>query len=325
MQYFRIYRKLVWLAIALLTCFFVACYSSSQETLKVGANIWPGDEPLYLARDLGYFDDVSIKIIEYSAVPELERAFQNGAIDMSINTLDRTLLFAEQDPDIRVWLLTDFSDGADAVVGQPEIKDLKDLKGRTIGLYPHFLSKLILFRALQSIDLTIDNVKQLTVEANEQERIFANREIDALITSEPYISNLQNQGGKIIFDSQQMPREIIDLIIGHKDLNNKFRKELQILVKGWFQALQYIQNHPDDAMRRMAERQGISTEQFSKSLEGLSFVNLQENQALLSGKNPELYEGVQQLSALLIGENLMKQTVIPNTLFDDSIVKNIKP
>ncbi|MEM9540372.1 MAG: ABC transporter substrate-binding protein [Cyanobacteria bacterium P01_E01_bin.42] len=312
-------------AIALLTCFFVACNSTPKQPLKIGTGLWAGYEPLYLARELGYFGDSAIQLVEYSAAKEVNRAFQNGAIDIAGDVLQDGLFYAESDPDNRVFLLLDVSDGGDALIGQSEIKNLKDLQGSTIGFDATLLSRLILVRALQSVDLQNDDINPLALEFVEQKQAFNTKKVDALITYEPILSALIEQGATLLFDSSEIPGEIVDVLVGHKDLENKFSKELQVLLKGWFKALDYIENNPDDAIKRMAERQGGSQEQFIQSLKGLSFVSLSDNQALLSGENTDLLEGAKRLSDFLKEQDLLKKEIDLNNLFDDGLVKIISP
>ena len=319
----RIPRKLVYLAIALFTSFFLACNFAPKESLKIGADIWPGFEPLYLARDLGYFEDAPIQIVEYTGMKEIQQAFRNGTLDMKVDTLDSFLLLARDNPDMRVWLLFDVSKGGDALVAQADIQDLQDLEGRTVGLYPDDLSVFILTRALESVDLPLDAVNRVVLEAAEQKKAFLEGEVDAIVTFEPTRSRLLEGGANLLFDSRQMPGEIIDVLVGAEDIKHKFPQELKVLVKGWFKALQYIQENPDDAMQRMAKRQGITLEQFTQSLDGLSFINLQNNQALLSRENPELYEGVKRLTTFLSDRDLLDGEVDLDNLFDDRFVKAI--
>lgn len=37
--------------------FLIGCESEPQQVLKVRINLWPGYEPLYLAKNLGFFDN----------------------------------------------------------------------------------------------------------------------------------------------------------------------------------------------------------------------------------------------------------------------------
>lgn len=82
----------------------------------------------------------------------------------------------ETQRNISVVLITDVSNGADVILGKPEIQSLKDLKGRRVGAF-----------------------KQGTV--------------DAVVTFEPVRSNLLKSGAKLLFDSTQIPGEIEGLRI----------------------------------------------------------------------------------------------------------------
>ncbi|MEA5469487.1 ABC transporter substrate-binding protein [Spirulina sp. 06S082] len=324
MKYSRIPHRLIFSAIAFLTCFFVACNTSPQQPLKIGLTSWTGYEPLYLARDLGYFNDAPLEIIEYSGIAEMRRAFDNGEIHVLSSTLDSALLRAERNNDLRLWLLLDTSNGGDALVGQSEVKSIQDLKDRTVGLTPEALSLLVFTRALQSVDLPLDAVKQVSLDGIEPETAFEDKEIDAIITYDPLLSKLLQQGANLLFDTRQMPGEVVDVLLSYQETQDKFPQKLQTLAEGWFKALQYIQKNPDDAVQRMADRQGISQEEFTQSLKGLRLMDLEKNKVLLSGQDMELHEGAKRLTTFLIEQESLKQKVDLDNLFDDRFVKVIE-
>ena len=66
-----------------------------ESPILLGTNVWPGYEPLYLARSLGYWDDSSVKLVEYSSASQVIRAFRNDAIHIAALTLDEVLLLKE--------------------------------------------------------------------------------------------------------------------------------------------------------------------------------------------------------------------------------------
>jgi NitT/TauT family transport system substrate-binding protein len=64
-----------------------ACLHEEKEPLIVATLLWPGSEPLFLARDLGYADDGSIRLVAYStAQGEAPREFRNGGGDAAFIT-----------------------------------------------------------------------------------------------------------------------------------------------------------------------------------------------------------------------------------------------
>ena len=86
--------------------------------MHIGTNVWPGYEPLYLARELGYFDDQPIHLVEHAAATEVIRAFRNGTIDAAALTLDEVLLLAQHGQNPRIVLVMDFSQGGDTLIVQ---------------------------------------------------------------------------------------------------------------------------------------------------------------------------------------------------------------
>src|SRR5687768_8198121 len=98
---------------------FGGCIEHDQTPLRVGTAVWPGSEPLFLARDLGYFDSAKVQIVNCPGTPEIHRSFQNYAIEVATVTLDEALQLSQTQPDVRIICAIDFSNGADALLAKP--------------------------------------------------------------------------------------------------------------------------------------------------------------------------------------------------------------
>ncbi len=110
------------------------CERGPAPPLRVGSNVWPGYETLYLARSLGIFASTPIKLVELPSVTEVTHAFRNGGLEVAALTLDEALALLQQDTSLRVILVVDVSNGGDAVLARPEITSLAQLKNRRIGV-----------------------------------------------------------------------------------------------------------------------------------------------------------------------------------------------
>lgn len=75
----------------------------------------------------------SVRLVEYASGAEVLSAFRNRSIDLAAVTLDEAISLAEHDASLRVGLVLDHSNGADALVARPDIRQLADLKGRSVG------------------------------------------------------------------------------------------------------------------------------------------------------------------------------------------------
>ena len=314
-------RFFLFAAFAGLLAILGSCLKAPPQPLRVGANVWPGYESLYLARDLGYYDDHPIQLVDYPSATEVSRALRNGNLEVAALTLDETLALAETNPDIRVVLITDVSAGGDAIVAKPDIETLAGLKGRRVGVESTALGAFVITRALEQEGLSLQDVEIVSLEVSEHEQAFKQGVVDAVVTFDPIRSNLLAMGAKLVFDSRQIPGEIVDALVVPQTVLKNQRTTLDGLVQGWFRALDYLEKDPQDAAKRMAPREGVAPEQFLASLELLHIPDLKENQALLSKTDPTLQTVTKQLSELMLEKELLQQGVEIESLLDDRLVK----
>ncbi|HAJ63972.1 MAG TPA: nitrate ABC transporter [Cyanobacteria bacterium UBA8543] len=324
MRRFTLTVRLLVTAIASLTFILVSCSQQSLKPLRIATNLWTGYEPLHLARDLGYYGDTPIQIVEYASNIERVRAFRNRDVEITSASLNTVLEIAQTNPDARVLLAVDFSDGADAIVAKPEIKTLQDLKGRKIGLESSTLGVFLLTRGLEQVGLSLADVQTVSLEIPQQEEAFKQDRVDAVVTYGPARSNLLAAGAKSLFDTSQIPAEIVDTLVGREELLTNYATQMQVLGRAWFRALDYMKKNPEDAARRMAQRQGVTTEQFKKSLNGVRFLTLQENQKLLGKTDNSLLNGAKRLSQFMVKNKLLQQKLEPTRLLDARLVKNVQ-
>ena len=310
--------------IAIATCLIIiSCATAPLQPLRISCTVWLGYEPLLLARDLGYFEDTPIQVLETTDHAASIKRFTNGNVEMGTMTLDVTLENAAIQDQIRAFLVMDISNGADALISQPDIKQLSELKGKRVGIMPATLGKLVLTRALEAGGLIEDDVTLVTLDFSQHEAAFQAKEIDALITYDPELSKLQAEGANLLFDSSQMPGEIIDLLVGREDLVATHEKQLSVLLEGWFKALDYIENNSDDAIARIAEREGMTPEQVSRGLSQLEYPNLAENLAILSQSDTTTIEGMNNLAQFLKTSQILETVVDPIQLLDERPLKTI--
>lgn len=303
----------------------VSCVPTPLQPLRIGTNIWPGYEPLYLARDLGYYGDVPIKFLESTFIAEHSRMFLNGNLEMLSTTLDSAFELAASEPETRIFAILDVSDGADAVVGQNNLKTLPSLKGKRIGVQNATLGKLVLARALEKAGLSEQDVTIVSMDIPDQEAAFQQKQVDAVVTFEPARSKLLATGANLLFDSSQMPGEIVDVLVGRASLVDSHAQQIGALLKGWYQALDYAQQSPEDAAQRMALREKVTPEQFTESFNGLRFVTLAENLAFFQQKDSPFVEGMNRLAKFLHEKNLLEQVVEPASLLEGRPILQFKP
>jgi NitT/TauT family transport system substrate-binding protein len=312
------------IAVVTLCAIVLASCTKHESPLRVAVNLWPGYETLYLARSLGYYDNTPIRLVDYPSGTEEVRAYRNGEIEAAGISIDQALVLAATNPEVKIVVVMDFSNGGDVILGKPEIKNLQALKGRSVGVESTALGAFVITRALEKQGMSPKDIKIISLGVSEHERAFKQGMVDAVVTFGAPRTKLLAAGAKQLFDSSQIPGEIVDVLIVREDAIDQQPKAVQALVDGRFRALDYLKKNPQDAASRIAPRTGITPEQFLESLKGLSSPNLQENQKLLGKTDPSLLKGVQRLSQVMSDNKLLPKAVDPAPLLDAKLVNNVK-
>jgi NitT/TauT family transport system substrate-binding protein len=289
--------------------------------LRVASSPWPGYESLYLARDLGLFDDSHVQLSELPSSNVTLESFNNGGTDIATLTLDETLTLLGQGRKLRILAVMDISNGADAVMAQASIKRLAELKGTRIAITNIPLGFYMLARTLEAAGLQANEVQVLPLPENKHEQAFREGRVDAAITFEPFKTRLQAAGAHPLFDSRQIPNEIFDLLVVREEVYLTRRAELCRLVSQWYQALDHIQANPEDSAARMGKRLNMATADFQASLSGLVLPSRELSRELLgngAGGSPRLLKPAQDLMAVMLRAGMLGSAVLPASAIDPS-------
>jgi len=322
---FRTGRPLALLACMVLMCSLPGCMREAEPPLRIGTNVWIGSEPLYLARDLGLLHRDAVQLVEYSSATEVSRAFRNQAIDGMVASLDELFVLAMDGLQPRIVLIIDVSHGADVVVGRAGMQTMKDFRGKRIAVESGALGAFVLSRALKLNDMRAGDVSIVHLESNEHLAAFKRRQVDGAVTFDPYRTQLLGVGAHTLFDSRQIPGEIVDLLAVRASVLEKNPRAVQSLLTGWFSALDYFARDPKDAATRMAVREQITGDQFLRALQGLRIPSRADNLKMLAGDPPSLAVSGRQLMALMVDAKLLNSTLEIDTLLAPGPLRKLSP
>lgn len=300
------------------------CTSPTVSPLRIGTNLWTGYETLYLARDLGYYDQKPIKLVDYPSGTEEVRAYRNNEIEGAGLSIDQALVLAATQENIKIIAIVDVSHGADVILGKPEITDIKALKGKRVGVEATSLGAFFIARALEKNGMSVKDIQIVSLELTEHERAYKQGKVDAVVTFGPARIKLLAAGAKLLFDSSQIPGEIVDIIAVSTEAIANSSDTIQALINGQFRALDYLEKNPQDAATRMAKRTKVTSKQILDAFKGLSQPDLQENQKLLDQTDPALVNGMKKLIQIMMKNKLISKAIDPASILDDRFIKNAK-
>jgi len=266
-----------------------------------------------------------VQLVEYPSASEVLRAYRNQAIDGMVISLDELFSLAVDGLQPRAILVVDVSHGADAVVGRRGMRSMHDLEGRPVAVESGALGAFVLGRALALNGMQPADVKVVHLESNEQPGAFEKGQIDGAVTFDPYRVQLLRSGATTLFDSTQIPGEIVDLVAVRASVLEKQPNAVRALLSGWFTALEYMKLQPEDAARRMGIRQQTSGEQFLAALRGLHIPSRAENLEMLGGTAPVLAATGRQLMTLMLEAKLLSEALPIETLLAPGPLANLPP
>ena len=116
-------------------------------------------------------------------------------------------------------------------------------------------------------------------------------------------------GARVLFDSSQIPGEIVDLLVVSGDVASGQARQLDALVAGWRMATQMLRTNRSAFAAEAAAREGIDPKTFAEYLDGLSFPSMQENRLLLDEKKSPLIQTAVTMSRTMARMGLLKAAV----------------
>lgn len=311
----RLSNYILLLILMLLT----SCIEKSDPVLRMGTNVWPGYEPFYLARTRGFLSADKVHIVEFSSATQIIQVYRNNLIDAAALTLGEVLSLLGSGEKLKIVLVTDISNGGDAIVGQSDISTLTDIKGKRVGVENTALGAFLITRALELINLSQKSIKIIQLDINEQENAFLQHKVDAVVTFEPVMSKLLKSGGHLLFDSRQIPGEIVDVLVVRDEYLSANPDSVQYLINAWYQALAFMSEQPREAAKILGLRMKLDVDATLASYEGLILPDQKKNEQFLNQRpEPQLLLAAKKLMRIMHQQGFIKEKIDLATLFSDS-------
>lgn len=202
-----------------------SCGSGAQQAnaprhdFSIGWSIYAGWMPWPYAQKAGivkkWADKYGLKIsfTQVNDYVESVNQFNAGKLDgVTVTNMDALTIPAAGGKDTSAIILGDYSNGNDGIVLK-NANSLADIKGRTVYLVELSVSHYLLARGLSTVGLTLSDVKTVNTSDADIVGAFANPAATAAVTWNPQLTELAKMpGAKLVFDSKQVPAEILDLL-----------------------------------------------------------------------------------------------------------------
>jgi NitT/TauT family transport system substrate-binding protein len=183
-------------------------------TIYAGWMPWPYAEQAGIVKKWADKYGLKIKFVQVNDYVESLNQFSAGKVDaVTSTTMDALTVPAAGGRDSTVLMIGDYSNGNDGLILKGDDK-LADIKGRSVNLVENSVSHYLLARALEHAGLKLPDVKTVNTSDADIVAAFGAPQTTALVTWNPQLTEVKKQpGAHEVFDSSQIPGEILDTLI----------------------------------------------------------------------------------------------------------------
>jgi len=186
------------------------------------------------------------------------------------------------------------------------IQKIEDLEGKKIGVTLQTISAFYLGRTLDLNGMNIQQVSLVDVKAADAERALVNHEVEAVVTWEPFVTQInQRMGTKVITGALQSNQYAYWNLVGSPDWIRSHADTIERLMNSLAQAESYVASHQAEAKAIVGNRMNLD-DAYTEIVWGRYQFSLSLDQSLIAAMEDE--------ARWLIENNLTTEKQVPDFL-----------
>jgi NitT/TauT family transport system substrate-binding protein len=278
---------------ALLLALTFSTSAIAKDEFKICWSIYVGWMPWAYGAEEGIVKkwadkyDIEIEVVQINDYIESINQYTAGGFDAcTMTNMDALTIPAAGGVDSTALVVGDFSNGNDGVVLKGK-KKLKQIKGQTVNLVELSVSHYLLARGLESVGLSEKDIKVVNTSDADMVAVYGTDDVTAVATWNPLLSEIEAMPkSNKVFDSSQIPGEIIDLLVVNTETLKANPKLGKALVGAWYEIMSTMSGSDKAAMKAKTymatesgtdlagyEAQLVSTEMFYTPAAALELTN----------------------------------------------------
>ncbi|MFK7861143.1 MAG: putative urea ABC transporter substrate-binding protein [Granulosicoccus sp.] len=256
----------------------------AKDQYSICWSIYVGWMPWAYGADQGIVDkwadkyDISIDVVQINDYIESINQYTAGQFDAcTMTNMDALTIPAAGGVDTTALIVGDFSNGNDGVVLKDK-SSLTDIDGQRVNLVELSVSHYLLARALDSIGMSEKDVQVVNTSDADLVGVYSSDDVTSVVTWNPLLSEIEAMpGSNKVFDSADIPGEIIDLLVVNTQTlqdNPDFGKAL---VGAWYEIMTTMSGDSQAAIEArtfMADASGTDLAGYESQLASTSMFYL---------------------------------------------------
>lgn len=253
-------------AFALLAAWFAQGQALAQKpSFTVGWSVYVGWDPYYYMAKSGILRKwadkygINIKVQRFDYAPSLD-AFVSKNIDACVMTNMEALdMPAAAGIDTTAIIVGDYSNGNDAVLARHDVS-LAQVPGKEVMLVEKTVSQYLFERAMaiNGLGAQLKKVRYLNTSDSDIAAAFiTDSSKEVVVTWKPLVSQIaRTKGVKTLFNSSQIPGEILDLLVVRTEVlkrsDGSGQKFAKAITGAWYELMSQMSKPGPDTDKVLA-------------------------------------------------------------------------
>ncbi len=290
-----------------------ATTGESKEPITIGYSDWPGWVAWDIADQKGFFkkEGVDVKLVWFPAYTDSLNAFAAQKVDANCQTWGDTMGPLAQGIAAKAVVVNDISYGNDAMIAQPGIKSVKELKGKKVATELGTVDHFLMLKALEANGMTEKDVQFVNIKVQDCPAAMISKQVDAAVVWEPSLTKILTdvKGSTKIFDSSDIPGSISDLLVMKSDVVASRPADVQKIVNAWYMAIDWWKANPDEAVKILAKRTDTPVADYKSFVMGTRIYSAPEAMKAMtkSADAGSLYKSGEDVAKFLVKAEQVKE------------------
>lgn len=225
--------------------------------------------------------DINIDVVQINDYIESINQYTLGQFDgCTMTNMDALTIPAAGGVDSTALIVGDFSNGNDGIILKGE-DQLEAIRGQRVNLVELSVSHYLLARGLESVGMTERDVRVVNTSDADLVAAASTRSVTAVTTWNPLLNEILSMPAtNLVFDSSQIPGEIIDLLVVNSATLEEYPELGKALVGAWYETMAHMRSgseYETQARTWMAEASGTDLEGYELQLASTEMFYLAED------------------------------------------------
>lgn len=287
--------------------------AQEKTEFRIAWSIYVGWMPWGYLSDSGIMDKwadkygISVDIVQFNDYVESINQYTAGAFDgVTATNMDTLSIPAGSGIDTTALIIGDYSNGNDAIILKGQ-GTLADLAGTPVNLVELSVSHYLLARGLDSVGLSERDLPRV-INTSDADMIaaFSTPDVQAVVTWNPLVSEIvaSYPDANIVFDSAQIPGEILDLLVVNTDVLRANPDFGRALVGAWYEVMGLMAAGDEGVLSALAAASGTDLAGYKAQL-GATQMFYDPDEAVAQARSAQLPVTMTNVATFLFDKGIL--------------------